>query len=120
MSKQFRILIVEDEWLLASELARQLTRAGYGIVGPVPTVAEAIALIEAERPDAAVLDIQLDGAFTFSVAERLERGSTPFMFLSGHPISDFPDQLRDRIVLSKPAIWQEIVKTLAKLLEKEP
>jgi DNA-binding response OmpR family regulator len=116
VDRQSRILIVEDEWLLASELARRLTRAGYDILGPAPSIEDAYALLGESRPDAAILDVQLDGDVTFSIAGLLDQANVPLMFLSGHPTSDFPDELAGRIVLPKPADWEKVLQKLRKML----
>jgi DNA-binding response OmpR family regulator len=117
VNRRARILIVEDEWLLASDIARRLEREGYEIVGPAPTVAQAFRLLDETPPQAAIMDVQLDGETTFSLAARLEQLAVPLLFLSGHPASDFAEQLESRTVLSKPADWRDVLKTLRKMLE---
>ena len=62
-----RILVVEDEYLIADDLRTQLTAHGATVVGPVASVNEALALIESRAIDAAILDINLDAETTFPV-----------------------------------------------------
>ncbi|MFP3547270.1 response regulator [Rhizobium sp. SIMBA_035] len=110
-----KILIVEDEWLLASELARHVKGAGYEVVGPVPTTEDAAERINDDRPDAAILDVQLDGETTFSLAADLSVLGIPFFFLTGHTEKDYP-QLEGRVILSKPAEVSLVLQTLADLV----
>jgi CheY-like chemotaxis protein len=81
-----RILIVEDEYLIATDLADLLTEHGAIVVGPVNNVRDALALVEGEGAtvDGAVLDINLRGERSFPVAERLlARGVRP-IFTTGY------------------------------------
>ena len=79
-----RILIVEDEALIAMVLADSLEDGGHEVVGPAATMAEALALCEAARPELAVLDINLrDGSNGVEVARALlERWGVPAIFAS--------------------------------------
>ena len=81
-----RILIVEDEVLIAMLLEQELCNAGADIVGPAASVAEALALIDAEQGalSAAVLDINLRGEMVLPVADRLARLRVPFVFTTGY------------------------------------
>jgi len=80
-----RILIVEDEFLIANNLRRILTKAGYQVVGLAKTVAEARALLAAERPDVVLLDIFLKGDQTgIDLAHGLNEQHIPFVFLSAN------------------------------------
>jgi DNA-binding response OmpR family regulator len=111
MAETKRVLVVEDEWLLASELSRKLVEAGYGVVGPVATVGDAVERLQDGRPDVAVLDVQLDGETTLALVPLLTERRIPLLFLSGHSTQDYPD-LKPYTVLSKPAEWVELFRTL--------
>ncbi len=67
MQRRPRILVVEDEFLIAMELDMTLRSAGYQVLGPVTTVTAALELLRAERPDAAVLDVDLEGEWVTPV-----------------------------------------------------
>jgi DNA-binding response OmpR family regulator len=112
VSPKKRILIVEDEWLLASELSSRLQDAGFDVVGPASSVADALGYVELSYPDAAILDIQLIGEKSFPIAARLTERSIPFFFLSGHSSADFEEDLGDAIVLPKPADWTSVLDVL--------
>lgn len=83
-----RILIVEDEYLIALELETTLRAAGYRVIGPAPTVRATLELLKSERPDAAILDINLAGEWVTPVAEVLRAKSVPFILASGYVTAD--------------------------------
>ncbi|MEB2848385.1 response regulator [Endobacterium cereale] len=118
MSDRKRILVVEDEWLLASELSRRLRSAGHDIVGPAPTVKDAMRAIEATRPHAAILDVRLDGETTLALAKLLVQCKIPVLFLSGHSAADF-SELGDFPVITKPADWGVVLNVLQEKLQQE-
>jgi CheY-like chemotaxis protein len=79
-----RILIVEDDVLLAMELERILRGEGCSILGPAPKQAKALALLERDRPDAAVMDLNLSGERPIALAEALVRLKVPLVIVSGY------------------------------------
>lgn len=79
----FRILVVEDNYLLAETLGDLLEDIGCVLVGPAPRVAAALLLCE-HQLDGALLDINLGKETCFAVADRLTEKGVPFMFLSGY------------------------------------
>jgi len=79
-----QILIVEDEFLIAMELASTLRKAGFQVIGPAASVAEAMHLIEHQRPDAAVLNVNLGGERVTPVAKLLRARSIPFVLASAY------------------------------------
>ena len=79
-----RILIVEDEALIGMQLEQALVDHGCEVVGVATNVAEAMQLIERERPHGALLDINLAGEKSFPVAERLAADGVPFVFCTGY------------------------------------
>ena len=80
-----RILIVEDEYLIAMSLQDELTSIGSAVVGPVSSVERALKTIEADRDiDAAVVDVNLGGVMAYPVADLLLARKIPFVFTSGY------------------------------------
>jgi CheY-like chemotaxis protein len=80
-----RILVVEDEFLIAANLVDALESAGSIVLGPVASVDAAISKIESElHIDAAVLDLNLGGVLAFPVADLLVARKIPFIFTSGY------------------------------------
>jgi CheY-like chemotaxis protein len=83
--RDLRILVVEDEYLIAMSLADALENAGSVVVGPVPSVDKAIQKIESEpHIDAAVVDVNLGGVLAYAVADMLIARKIPFVFTSGY------------------------------------
>ena len=99
-----RILVVEDEYMLAQDFARELEDVGAEVLGPVPSVADALALLVAEAvpPDAAILDVSLGGEMVFPVAEALRERGVPFMFVTGYDPWSLPQPYADVPCCEKP------------------
>jgi DNA-binding response OmpR family regulator len=77
-----RVLLAEDDALVALYLMTTLQTAGYVVVGPVSAVAEALTIIDTEPPDAAVLDLRFAAGDTAPVAAALLAGDVPFVVLT--------------------------------------
>lgn len=113
-----RFLLVEDEYLIASDLASWLEEQGAEVLGPVPSVDDALALLDAEPlPDAAVLDINLGDEQVFPVADALRAAAVPFVFLSGYDAKMIPDQYGDVRRCAKPLDRTRLLRALAEVLE---
>lgn len=108
-----RILIVEDEFMLAHELAFKLERMGATVIGPEPSIARALARIAAEPIDFAVLDVNLGAEKVFPVADRLTDMHTPFVFFTGYGHDLLPDSYRAARRCDKPVDLRELEKALA-------
>ncbi|MBM0103103.1 hypothetical protein JM946_00015 [Steroidobacter sp. S1-65] len=105
-----KLLIVEDEWLIASETALQIVDAGWQVVGPSATVAIALKLIEVAAIDGAVLDIHLrDGERSLGIAAALRERDIPFLFASGHAAKEQRPGFEDVPVLAKPYSSSQLV-----------
>jgi DNA-binding response OmpR family regulator len=96
------VLIVEDEFLLGLSLQEDLAAAGAEVTGPVSTVSEALEIIAAEAFDLALLDINIRGEMSFSVADALLERNVPFIFLTGYDADALPPRLRELPRLAKP------------------
>ncbi len=79
-----RVLIAEDNNLLADSLRVQLERQGHIVIGPAGSVADTMELIHSQAIDVALLDIDLRGETVTPVAKQLRARGCPFMFLSGY------------------------------------
>jgi DNA-binding response OmpR family regulator len=97
-----RILVVEDEALVAMLVEDALVDAGFTVLGPARTVAQALAMLKADPPDAAVLDLNLGGENSLSVAEALSARGIPFLVATGYGAAGLPAHLRHIPVLPKP------------------
>ena len=79
-----RILVVEDEFLVADHIAATLEELGYAVVGPVATVAEALAIIASDPIDGALLDANLNGDSSAPIADMLNARAVPFVVCTGY------------------------------------
>ncbi|WBH15301.1 response regulator [Sphingomonas radiodurans] len=86
-----RVLVVEDEYMLADELTMELGDAGAVVIGPAGTLEDALALIEAEpKIDGAILDVNLRGVLVFPAADVLAGRNVPIIFTTGYDAGVFP------------------------------
>jgi|RhiMethySRZTD1v2_1073278.scaffolds.fasta_scaffold2281746_1 DNA-binding NarL/FixJ family response regulator len=111
-----RVLVVEDEPLLAETLCDLLQDAGLEPVGPAATVAAALRLVAQDGIDAALLDIRLKRETSFPIAHVLRQRGIPWVFLTSYQQHQLPDDLGDALVIEKPfspAALVEIVRRLA-------
>jgi CheY-like chemotaxis protein len=98
-----RILVVEDEYLLAQEIVSDLRRRGATIIGPVATMEAASALAgETKHLDGAILDINLKGEMIYPVADALTRRHVPYVFATGYDRSALPKPYDEVPLVQKP------------------
>jgi CheY-like chemotaxis protein len=110
-----RILVVEDEMLIGMLLEDMLTDMGYQVVAIVPRLKEALAAVERESFDLAVLDVHLHGESAFPVAEALIAKGIPFIFATGYGERGLPENYRSRPVLQKPFAKDDLERLLKAL-----
>lgn len=114
-----RILVVEDEAMVAMLVEDQLLEAGASVLGPAPSLAAALALLDrAEGCDAAVLDVNLRGESVVPLADALVRRGVPFLFMTGYGDTDGLGPYARMPVLAKPFDPLELVVVLARLLRQ--
>lgn len=111
-----RVLVVEDEVLIAITLEDMLDAAGYTVVGPFGRVAEALRVAQAETIDAALLDVNVAGEKVFPVAFALEKRGVPFLLLTGYGQSALPRERTDWAVCPKPFHEEELIDWLARMV----
>ena len=97
-----RILVVEDEAVVAIEIAQVLVKAGFEVVGPARTANQALQLVNEIGCDAAVLDVNLGSETSERVALRLMERGTPFITLSGYSKEQHPLLFNGARSLAKP------------------
>jgi CheY-like chemotaxis protein len=111
--KDSRVLVVEDEYFIAQDLARAVLDLGAAVVGPVGSAAEALRLLDTDPPDFAVLDINLQGEVDFAVARRATAAGIPFVFATGYEQGILPADLRQVPVWKKPFDSDDLAGALA-------
>lgn len=112
-----RVLVVEDEYLLADELETELAGAGAAVLGPVGTVQDAIACIEAEATiDGAILDANLRGEMVFPAADLLLERGVPFVFTTGYDASVFPPRFGHIVRCEKPVNMKLVTRAIGRVI----
>ena len=109
-----RLLVVEDEYTIATDLARALEEAGVQVVGPAGSVPQALRLIsEAQDIHGAVLDIRLRDERVYPVADVLRQRGIPFVFATGYEGWVIPPAYADVPRCEKPVDTSELARVLA-------
>ena len=112
-----RILVVEDESLVAMLLETILEDMGCTPVGPVATVEDGLAIAtDAERLDAALLDVNVAGRQVFPVADALKAAGVPFIFSTGYGEGGLPDEWRGHPTIQKPFTEAAVCDALMKAM----
>jgi DNA-binding response OmpR family regulator len=113
-----RILLVEDEYLPATEVADMLDALGIEVIGPIPDLEGAMAVAGRETFDGAILDVNLRGEAVFPVAEQLLARNTPFLFATGYDEWVLPERFRDFPRLTKPFDKLSLERMTLRMLER--
>lgn len=109
-----RIMVVEDEFWIAQDMAEALTLAGVEVIGPISNTDQAMGWLRENRPvDAAVLDINLSGENVFPLANALVERGVPFIFTTGYDTHTLPEPLRGIPRIEKPAASAQVIRELA-------
>jgi PAS domain S-box-containing protein len=111
-----RILVIEDEPLVAMDVESTLTAAGCKVVGPAATLERAKLLIEESDCDAVLLDVNLAGQPVDELATLLTRKNRPFAFVTGYGREALPPGFRGAVVLGKPFGADQLLATVEVLL----
>lgn len=111
-----RILVVEDEAMIAMLLEDILDELGCAVVGPVARADQALTAIEAESLDGAVLDVNLNGEPSYEVADALAARGVPFMFITGYGEAGLKDGYRHHPVMQKPFTRDDLDRALRGLV----
>lgn len=116
-----RVLVVEDNAVVAMALVEALARAGCTAVGPAATVDAALRMIRGEAVDGACLDVDLQGQVVFPVAEALAARNVPFVFCTGFGDLGLPSGRWAEVpLLRKPVSPQELAAALSRVLGGPP
>ena len=109
-----RILVVEDELMIAMLIDDVLKEAGCEVVGPMPRLTPALQAASTEaRLDGALLDINLAGELVSPVADRLVERGVPFVFLTGYGWHMLPERFHSHPLVTKPCRQDLLLATLA-------
>ena len=110
-----KVLVVEDNFLIAEHVCSLLEQQGCDVLGPAPRLARALELVRVTRViDGALLDINLNGELCFPAAAALAERAVPFAFLTGYDDRTIvPKEFAGRPVLPKPLDEQRLIEVIA-------
>ncbi len=113
-----RVLLVEDDFIVAYDMQMLLEEQGAQVVGPAASLAEARELLSISAPSVAVLDVNLHGELVFPLVEDLRARDIPFIFATAYADDDrlFPACAKDAPRLAKPVLPNLLVGQIAKML----
>ena len=111
--RRLRILVVEDEMLVAMNIEDMLLALGHEVAGIAGRLAPALALAQEGEFDLAMLDVNLAGEPSFPVADVLRARGIPFFFATGYGREGLHDDYRDAPVLQKPFRSRDLADVLA-------
>ena len=115
-----KILVVEDEWMIAEHLSVLLQDMECEVIGPVSTVAEALAKATEVQIDCALLDANLNGSSSAPIVDALIAKNVPFMMVTGYGGLELPTAaMNDAPRLTKPFVEQDLKKALLALFEPQ-
>jgi len=119
MCKQLaRILIVEDEPMIALNLEELLVSEGFAIAGVAEKLEKAMGLVDPGLCDAAIVDANLAGVSASPVASALTARGLPFIVLSGYSPEQLPDAFRGALFIKKPCRPNQIIRALNSMILK--
>lgn len=110
-----RVLVVEDNYLVAEVINNMLTDVGCIVLGPLPQLAVALDAAAIETCDLAVLDINLRGEFVYPVAALLSMRKVPFLFVTGYSGEMISHEYVDRPRIGKPLKFAQLISAVSDL-----
>jgi len=111
-----RILVVEDDFFIADDLAAILEQHGAAVMGPISNVGDALNLLADSRPDCALLDVNLAGEMAFGLAAALRERGVPFLLITGYDRQALPEAFADVAILNKPFTGLILIEAIERLL----
>ena len=109
---QLKVLVVEDESMVAMLVEDMLEELGCEILANAGSVASALRLLTEIKPDFVLLDVNLAGERVFPVAAALAERKIPFVFATGYGENGLPDEFKDRPVIGKPFRFEQLAEAV--------
>jgi len=116
-TRDLRVLIVEDEYLVAEEISDILRRTKFDVVVPVGMIQEAYEAVQDTSLDCAVMDINIGGGASFPLIDVLIERNVPVLLMTGYDQEELPVKYRSLPLLQKPLLRGELAKALGSLFE---
>jgi two-component SAPR family response regulator len=113
-----KVLIVEDQYLIADDLCALVERLGGHVLGPISRVGSAMAALQAETPDLALLDVNLEEELVYPLAAALQEAGVPFLFTTGYDATVIDPRFGQVPHLSKPIGQGQLVEVVRRLLQR--
>ena len=110
-----RVLIVEDEMMIAMDMGDMLAEMGFEIVGPAAWLQRGLELARQESFDLAVLDVNLAGETSFPIADILRDRGIPFLFATGYGAAGLTKTYAGTTTLQKPVEFSQLKDAIASL-----
>jgi DNA-binding response OmpR family regulator len=108
-SMGIRVLVVEDEPIIALDIRRQLANAGFEVLGPATSVASALLFVAEPGCDVAILNVNLGNETSEPIARKLQASGKPFVVLSGYPMDVLPPSFSGATFITKPVPMTELL-----------
>lgn len=106
------VLVIDDNYFIAMDVAAILLRRGYRVLGPSSCIDDALKLLEQELPDLAVMDVRLRGHRATPVAEALHKANVPFIVMSAPSSMGHFDLLQNAVNVGKPVEENLLISAL--------
>jgi chemotaxis family two-component system sensor kinase Cph1 len=117
-ARTVRVLVVEDSALVAMMIEDTICDLGHEVVGPITRIAQALVAAKEAEVDAAILDVNLNGEFSWQVAATLHGRGIPFLMCTGYDgATVLPPELAGITIVGKPFTPQQLKRQLLALLE---
>ena len=106
------VMIVEDEFIIADEIAAIVAGAGHVVLGPMASVDEATAMLAKQRPDFAIIDANLRGQSSSQLARQLSQMNIPFCICTGYRLDDLRSTFGEVVIIQKPVKTRSLLAAL--------
>lgn len=114
--KRLDVLVLEDEFIIADEIASILEDAGHSVIGPAATVEAALRQLEGKRkPAVAIIDANIRGGSSVPVAQKLREMDVPFCLCTGYRSSDLAAEFGEVAMVQKPVSPAAILAAIRSL-----
>ncbi|MEL7197690.1 MAG: response regulator [Pseudomonadota bacterium] len=109
-----RILVAEDEFITGFDLCDTVAEAGFEVEGPHAGISSAMLAFQKEKPDLAILDVQLDDGVVYPLAEKLQQENVPIIFHSGLDVEqEVANRFPEAKTLAKPCPPSEMINAVS-------
>lgn len=114
-----RIILIEDEPLIAADIEFAVQDAGYEVVGSARTVDEGLRLLETTACDGAVIDANLNGQSSKTIVDKLDEGAVPYIVVSGYTRDQIDFLKENTVLIGKPFRLSDLTNAIRENLVRE-